>query len=201
MGDVELTLPAGAVSRMLAGELAVLPTDTVYGIAAVAAMPEACARLYRLKQRPLDQPTAVMLGSLDGLAQALPELAGRAEAISRRLLPGPVTLIVPNPAARFAHLCGGSPHAIGVRVPRLDAAVASLADALGGVLITSANTRGGADPARLENVPRSIRDAAGFEVDGGELPGVPSTVIDITGREPRVIRHGAGDATTLEALA
>ena len=201
MGDVELTLPADAASRMLAGELAVLPTDTVYGIAAAADLPDACQRLYQLKQRSLDQPTAVMLGSLEGLMRVLPELTGRAEAISRRLLPGPVTLIVPNPAGRLLHLCGGSPHAIGVRVPRLDPAVASLADELGGLLITSANTRGGADPARLEDVPRSIRDAAGFEVDGGELPGVPSTVIDIAGREPRVIRHGAADETTLEALA
>jgi L-threonylcarbamoyladenylate synthase len=88
-----------------------------------------------------------------------------------------------------------------VRVPRLDAAVASLADELGGMLITSANTRGGADPATLDDVPPSIRGAAGLEVDGGELPGVPSTVIDITGREPRVIRRGAADEATLEALA
>jgi L-threonylcarbamoyladenylate synthase len=201
VGDVELTLPPDAASRMLAGELAVLPTDTVYGIAAAAVLPDACEGLYRLKQRPLDQPTAVMLGSLEGLARVLPELAGRVEAISRRLLPGPVTLIVPNPAGRFAHLCGGSPHAIGVRVPRLAAAVASLADELGGMLITSANARGGADPARLEAVPPSIRGAAGFEVDGGELPGVPSTVIDITGREPRIIRRGAADEATLAALA
>ncbi len=201
MGDVGLTLPADATSRMLAGELALLPTDTVYGIAAAAVLPDACARLYILKQRPLDQPTAVMLGSLEGLLRVLPELTGRAEAISRRLLPGPVTLIVPNPAGRFPHLCGGSPQAIGVRVPRLDAAVASLADELGGMLITSANTRGGADPATLDDVPPPIRAAAGFELDGGELPGVPSTVIDITGREPRVIRRGAVDEATLEALA
>jgi L-threonylcarbamoyladenylate synthase len=201
LGDVGLTLPPDAASRMLAGELALLPTDTVYGIAAAAVLPDACARLYTLKQRPLDQPTAVMLGSLEGLVRVLPELTGRAEAISRRLLPGPVTLIVPNPAGRFSHLCGGSPRAIGVRVPRLDAAVASLADELGGMLITSANTRGGADPATLADVPPSLRDAAGFEVDGGELPGVPSTVIDVTGGEPHVIRRGAVDEATLEVLA
>jgi len=201
VGDVELTLPPDAASRMLAGELAVLPTDTVYGIAAAADLPDACQRLYQLKQRSLDQPTAVMLGSLEGLVRVLPELTGRAEAISRRLLPGPVTLIVPNPAGRFAHLCGGSPQAIGVRVPRLDAAVASLADQLGGMLITSANVRGGADPATLDDVPASIREAAGFEVDGGDLPGVPSTVIDITGREPRILRRGAADEATLAALA
>jgi L-threonylcarbamoyladenylate synthase len=201
MGDVELMLPPDAASRMLAGELAVLPTDTVYGIAAAAALPDACERLYQLKERPSDQPTAVMLGSLDALARVLPELTGRAEAISRRLLPGPVTLIVPNPAGRLLHLCGGSPHAIGVRVPRLDPAVASLADELGGLLITSANTRGGADPSKLEDIPASIHGAAGFVVDGGELPGVPSTVIDITGREPRVIRRGAADEATLAALA
>jgi L-threonylcarbamoyladenylate synthase len=183
------------------GQLAVLPTDTVYGVAASAELPQACEQLYRLKRRPLDQPTAIMLGSVEGLEQALPELTGRSIEICRRLFPGAVTLIVPNPGGRFAHLCGTTPDRIGVRVPYLDLAVAALADAVGGLMITSANERGGPDPARLDQVPRAIRSAAGFEVDGGALPGVPSTVIDVTDREPRVIRGGAAAEAALAALA
>jgi len=201
VGELALTIPPDAERRLRDGQLALLPTDTVYGVAAAAGLPGACARLYRLKQRPLDQPTAIMLGSFEGLARALPELTGRGREICRQLLPGPVTLIVPNPGERFGHLCGSTPDRIGVRVPRLAESVAALADAVGGLVITSANARGGRDPARLDQVPSAIRSAAGFEVDGGELPGVPSTVIDISDRTPRIIRGGAAAEATLEALA
>jgi tRNA A37 threonylcarbamoyladenosine synthetase subunit TsaC/SUA5/YrdC len=87
-----------------------------------------------------------------------------------------------------------------VRVPVLHAAVASLADEVGGILITSANQRGGPDPATLEEVPHSLRSAAGFEVDGGILGGVPSSVIDITSDEPRVLRPGPGLEQALRLL-
>jgi L-threonylcarbamoyladenylate synthase len=201
VGELALAVASDAERRLRDGQLALLPTDTVYGVAAAAELPEACERLYRLKQRPLDQPTAIMLGSVEGLERTLPELTGRSAEICRQLLPGAVTLIVPNPGERFAHLCGGTPDRIGVRVPHLDTAVAALADAVGGLMITSANERGGPDPARLDQVPPAIRSAAGFEVDGGLLPGVPSTVIDVTEREPRVIRGGAAAEATLAALA
>jgi L-threonylcarbamoyladenylate synthase len=201
VGELALAVASDAARRLRDGQLALLPTDTVYGVAAAAELPQACERLYQVKQRPLDQPTAIMLGSVAGLERALPELGGRSVEICRRLLPGAVTLIVPNPGGRFAHLCGSTPDRIGVRVPRLDLAVAALADAVGGLMITSANERGGADPARLDQVPPAIRSAAGFEVDGGVLPGVPSTVIDITDRQPRIIRGGAAAEATLAALA
>jgi L-threonylcarbamoyladenylate synthase len=198
---VALNVPPQAAARLRSGELAVLPTDTVYGIACAAADVDACARLYALKARPLSQATAVMSGSVAGLTDALlPELEGCAAAACRSLLPGPLTLIVLNPARRFPHLCGDTPERIGVRVPALDAAVAALADEVGGILITSANERGGPDPATLEEVPRSLREAAGFEVDGGILGGVPSSVIDITGEEPRVLRAGPGLERALELL-
>ncbi len=101
-----VTVPEHAAEMLLAGGLAVLPTDTVYGIAAAAAREDACRRLYALKQRPASQATAVMLVSVEGLLAALPDLDGRALDACRRLLPGAVTLIVANPAGRFAHLCG-----------------------------------------------------------------------------------------------
>jgi L-threonylcarbamoyladenylate synthase len=198
---VAVDVPADAARLLLEGGLAILPTDTVYGLAAAAALPDACRRLYQLKQRSLDQPTAIMLGSVDSLLDhALQGLPDRTAAICRRLLPGPVTLVVPNPGGRFGHLCGASPDRIGVRVPDLEPAVAGLADAVGGLVITSANERGGRDPASLEQIPQSIREAAVFAVDGGALPGVASSVIDVTGAEPRVLRRGTGADQMMAAL-
>ncbi|HYX84920.1 MAG TPA: Sua5/YciO/YrdC/YwlC family protein [Gaiellales bacterium] len=172
------------------GGLAILPTDTVYGIGCAASLPGACARLYALKARPADQPTAVVLGSVDALTEVLPELSADMGAVVRNMLPGPVTLIVPTAGRRFKHVCGATVDRIGVRVPVLPVAVAALADAVGGLALTSANARGGTAPARLADVPDELRAAAAFAIDAGALPGVPSTVIDVTGPRPVVLRPG-----------
>jgi len=182
-----------------AGALAILPTDTVYGIGCAAGDGAACRRLYACKSRPPDQPTAVVLGSVDGLLAALPELSGDPAERCRRVLPGAVTLVVRNPARRFAHLCGAAPERIGVRVPVLLDEVARLADAVGGVALTSANLRGEQPPARLAEVPAELRRLCAVEIDGGELAGMPSSVIDVTGAEPTVLRRGP-DADSLVAL-
>jgi L-threonylcarbamoyladenylate synthase len=182
------------------GGLAIVPTDTVYGIGCAADLPDACARLYECKSRPADQPTALVLGSVARLLEdVLPELTGRAGALCRRVLPGPVTLIVPNPGRRFAHLCGATPERIGVRVPLLPADVAGLADAVGGVALTSANLRGEPAPARLRDVPAELRGACAFAIDGGRLAGTASSVVDVTGPDPVLIRAGA-DAQSVLAL-
>ena len=176
------------------GALAVIPTDTVYGIACAAAHEGACARLYTLKERPTTQPTAILAGSLDRLlGEVLPDLPAAAAEACRRMLPGPVTLVVPNPGGRFPWACGTTPQRIGVRVPVLPEAVAELADAVGGLVATSANLRGGPAPGRLEDVDPAVRAAAAFAVDGGVLPGVASTVVDVTGPEPVVLRAGPAD--------
>ena len=181
------------------GALAILPTDTVYGIGCAASDRGACARLYACKARPADQPTAVVLGSVDGLLAALPELREPATERCRRVLPGAVTLVVANPGRRFAHLCGATPEQIGVRVPVLLQEVGRLADAVGGVALTSANLRGERPPARLADVPAELRGLCAVEIDGGELAGTPSSVIDVTGAEPVVLRRGP-DADSLVAL-
>ena len=103
-----------------------------------------------------------------------------------------MTLVVENPGGRFPHLCGDAPDRIGVRVPLLEPGVAALADAVGGLLITSANLRGEPAPARLEDVPAELTGRAAVVVDGGELPGAASSVIDVTGDEPVVLRDGPG---------
>jgi L-threonylcarbamoyladenylate synthase len=118
--------------------------------------------------------------------------------LARALLPGPYTLILPNPAQRYRWLAGTTPEKIGVRVPELSGPGAEVLERVGAIAATSANHHGGPDPRRLEEVPVEIRASAAAVVDGGDLPGTPSTVLDLTGEEPKVLREGAVPAA--EAL-
>jgi L-threonylcarbamoyladenylate synthase len=167
-----------------------MPFDTVYGIAADPYREESARRLYQLKGRPATEPTALVATTLDYLLECVPELRGRAASLARLLLPGPLTLVLPNPARRFGWLTGVNPDTIGVRVPELEGPGAEVLERAGAVVATSANLPGGPDPKRLAEVPEEIRAGAAAVVDGGELPGTPSTVIDLTGPEPRVLREG-----------
>jgi len=188
-----------AVAALRAGEPAILPTDTVYGLCVTSADAAAYGRMARLKGREPAKPTALLAADLDTLLGCVPELRGRAGTIARALLPGPYTLILPNPARRFLWLAGANPFAIGVRVPELPKETAQVLAAVGAVAATSANAAGGPDPRRVDDIPREIRESVGAVVDAGELPGTPSTVLDFTQAEPRVVREGA--ASSAEALA
>ncbi len=180
-----------AVTAVRAGKPVVLPFDTVYGLAADPYREDSARRLYKLKGREEAQPSALVAADLDYLLECVPELRGRAASMARLLLPGPLTLVVPNPAGRFRWITGTNPQAIGVRVPRLGGVAADALGRLGAVVATSANHPGGPDPKRLEEVPDEILSGAAAVLDGGELPGRPSTVIDLTGDEPIVLREGA----------
>jgi L-threonylcarbamoyladenylate synthase len=180
------------VSALRAGQLAIVPTDTVYGLAAAAHLPEACAQVAHLKGRDPRQPTALICGSVETLlATVLPELHGRAGQRASRLLPGPTTVIVPNPGRRFRWVCGPAPDRLGVRVPDLEPRLAAAIDRVGAVVATSANLHGGADPSTLDEVPDELLSSVAVVVDAGPLPGTPSTVIDLTGRQPAILREGA----------
>lgn len=187
-----------AVVAIKAGKPVVLPTDTVYGLCCSPYSEAYVRRLYRLKGREEGKPTALLAADLDWLFECVPELRGRAGVIARTLLPGPYTLILPNPARRYRWLTGPTPEAIGVRVPELPAPAAAVLAQVGCVAASSANLAGGADPRRLHDVPEEIRSGAAAALDGGELPGTPSTVLDFTGTEPRIVRDGAVPAA--EAL-
>ena len=189
MGDVERVIDA-----VQAGQPVLLPTDTVYGLVTSAEREDYATRVYRLKGRDATQPTALLASSIDNLFECLPELRGRSDVIVRVLLPGPFTLILPNPALRFRWLTGVRTDAIGVRVPELPEASRRVVDAAGCVMATSANDPGGPNPASLDDVPQRIRDAVAAELDLGPLPGTPSTVIDFTYDEPLVIREGVAPA-------
>ena len=161
----------GAVAALRAGRAVILPTDTVYGL---CALPEHEDVLYEIKGRDRSKPVALLAADVEALVAAVP---GLDRPVLEMYFPGPYTLIVGK---------------VGVRVPNLPAAAADVVRAVGVVAATSANLSGGPDPRRVEEIPEEIRSACGAIIDAGELPGVPSTVIELTGAEPRVARRGAG---------
>ena len=183
-----------AVEAIRAGRPVVLPTDTVYGLCATPYRVQPVEQLYRLKGRNPQQPLALLASDVDMLFECVPELRGRAGSIVRALLPGPFTLVLPNPAWRFQWLSGARPDTIGVRVPELVRSAKAIVGRIGAVAATSANLSGGPDPKRLDEVPDGIRAGAAVAIDGGELPGIPSTVVDLTGPEPKILREGAVNA-------
>ncbi|MGI8429707.1 MAG: L-threonylcarbamoyladenylate synthase [Solirubrobacteraceae bacterium] len=167
---------ANAFDRCIAsGGLVVFPADTVYGIACDPGDRFAMAQLCLLKRRSPEKPSAVMFFDLAVAWAALPELGQRTRSALSRLLPGGVTVLVDNPVRRFPLACGGDPTTLGLRVVQ----VAALLGARGPVLQSSANRAGGAAPRRLSEVPELMRAAAELVVDGGDLPGTPSTIVDL----------------------
>ena len=185
------------------GGVAVFPADTVYGLACEPDTKEAVQRLYMLKRRRPDKPAAVMFFALDLALAALPELGPRTAGALHALLPGAVTALLPNPARRFPLACADDPLTLGVRVPAWPAALAALGDVRWPVLQSSANAAGGPDARRLDEVPEYMRTHADLVLDGGELPGTPSTVVDLrsyeTDGEWSVAREGAMSVTELSA--
>jgi len=160
-----------AVAALRAGRAVILPTDTVYGLCALPGHEDV---LYELKGRDRSKPVALLAADVDMLLSVAP---GLDRAVLERYLPGPYTLVFGE---------------IGVRVPELPPAAAEVVREVGVVAATSANLTGGPDPRRVADVPEQIRAACGAIVDAGELPGVPSTVIDLASGEPRILRQGAG---------
>ena len=181
--------------------VAVFPADTVYGLACSPSNPAAVARLYELKGRPPDKPSAVMWFTLAGALAALPELGAPTRAVLERLLPGPVTVLIENPARRFGPACGPDPGTLGIRVPALDAPLAALAEVVEPIMQSSANASGGTDARRLEDVPADIRAGADLVLDAGPRPGISSTVVDLRAYERdgawHVLRQGAMPADAL----
>lgn len=162
------------------GGVALFPADTVYGLATEPDSRGGVERLYRLKGRRPDKPAAVMFFALESALAALAELGPRTRAAVERLLPGAVTLVLPNPARRYPLACGPAPDRLGVRVPLLEGELAPLASMRWPVLQSSANRAGGPDARRLGEVPAEVRAGVDLILDAGELPGTPSTVIDLT---------------------
>jgi L-threonylcarbamoyladenylate synthase len=177
------------------GGVALFPADTVYGLATEPDAREGVDRLYRLKGRAPDAPAAVMFFDLGLALAALPELGPRTRDAVERLLPGALTLLVPNPARRYPLACGPEPERLGLRVPLLEGELAPLAAVHWPVLQSSANRSGEPDASRVSDVDAELRAGVDLILDGGELPGTPSTVVDLAGYESDgswdVVREGA----------
>jgi L-threonylcarbamoyladenylate synthase len=187
------------------GGVAVFPADTVYGLACEPESPEAVERLYALKGRRPDKPAAVMFFDRELAFDALPELEPRTRTLLERLLPGGITALLQNPLRRFPLACGPDPHTLGLRVPALTDGLDPLAAVRSPVLQSSANESGGMDAQRLDEVPARIRREADLVLDGGELAGTPSTVVDLRRFELdgiyAVLRDGAVTEAAIDRAA
>jgi L-threonylcarbamoyladenylate synthase len=161
-----------------AGGVAVFPADGLYGLACDPLRADAIARLHALKGRDDGKPSAVLFFSPLILRELVGSLAERTRAALAALLPGPVTVVVHNPGRRYPLACREDPERLGIRL------IESPLGAVGTPLFqTSANRSGEPAPARFEDVPVEIAAGADLAIDGGELTGAPSTVVDVTGLE------------------
>ncbi len=182
-----------------AGGVAVFPADGLYGLACDPLNPEAIARIQALKRRDDRKPSAVMYFSPLAMRELVESLGPRTREAAAALLPGPVTLVVANPQRRYPLACRQDPEQLGVRLIE-----GPLSGAMTPVFQTSANRSGEPAPHRFEDVPDEIVAGADIAIDGGELTGLPSTVVDLTELDTTgawsVVREGGLDRVRLEAL-
>jgi len=189
---------------LAAGGVAVFPADTVYGVCCDPDNEDAANRLYELKGRPAARPAAIMYFALQPAIADIPELLDLERAALHALLPGPVTLLLENRVLRFKPACRTDPATLGLRVPRLPEQLEALSSLRRPVMQSSANLSGQPDARSLAEVPDSILDGADLVLDGGQLPGVPSTVIDLREynqlRRWHVLREGAFSAAAVQRM-
>lgn len=194
---------AGKLSECLVGGgVCLFPSDTVYGLGCDPTSQAAVSRLYELKGRPPERPAAVMFFALQRALAALGELADSELAAMRALLPGPVTMLLPNRARRYPLACGPDPDTLGLRVPLLEGPLAALGNVRVPILQSSANISGQPDARRLAEVSPQLSESVDLVLDAGELAGTASTVLDLRdyarGGAWRVLRDGPLSQDELE---
>ena len=184
-----------ALEILRAGGLVAFPTDTVYGLGALAFDQAAIESIYRAKDRPLEKAIPILIADAADLDQVADAIPARARRLAARFWPGPLTLVVPKRADLPAAVSATS--TVGVRVPDHEAARALLR-AAGPMAVTSANLSGQASPRTTGEVICQLGGRIPLVLDGGETPGgVPSTLADVTGAEPVILRAGP---VTLEQI-
>lgn len=186
----EAQLARKALERCVAGGgVAVFPSDGLYGLACDPLDAGAIARIHRLKGRDDGKPSAVMYFSPLAMRELVAGLGPHTREVVQALLPGPVTLVLANPELRYPLACRRQPEQLGVRLIG-----GPLAGTMCPVFQTSANVSGEPAPGCFGDVPESILAGADLAIDGGELTGVPSTVVDVTRIEEtgewKVLRAG-----------
>ncbi len=188
-GELEARI-AAAAAVLRRGGIVVYPTETFYGLGALARDASALARLARAKLRPEGKPLPLLAADL-AQVEEVAVLAGRAARVAGAFWPGPLTLVLPARAVLPAEITAGT-GTVGIRVPG-SAVARSLARAAGGALVsTSANPSGGPPPERVEQLSPALRALVDGVLDGGPAPGgLPSTVVAVEGEVVRLIRAGA----------
>lgn len=188
-----------AVDVLKRGGIVAFPTDTVYGLAALAFMPESVERLYSIKGREHIKAIAVLIADMEQLSSISDNPSKASQRLARRFWPGPLTLVLPRHPKLPNSLAPGQ--TIGVRMPDHPVALALLREA-GPLGVTSANLSGEANTATAEEVLAQLDGRAHLVIDGGKAPGgVPSTVVDMTGEMPKLLRSGPiGEAEILATL-
>jgi L-threonylcarbamoyladenylate synthase len=187
----EANVARKALERCISGGgVALFPSDGLYGLACDPLDSNAITKIHRLKGRDDGKPSAVMYFSPLAIRELLGGLGPKTKAVASALLPGPVTLVVYNPQRRYPLACRQDPERLGIRLIG-----GPLAGTMCPVFQTSANLSGEPAPARFGDVPESIREGVDLAIDGGELPGLPSTVIDVAAIDEdgswRILRDGA----------
>ncbi len=190
-----------AAAILRAGGLVAFPTETVYGLGADAANPDALHRLYAVKGRPADHPVIVHLAAaaqLDDYASELPEIA---RALAHACWPGPLTLVVRRRAGAVADAATGGRDTVGLRVPDHPLALALLRAFSGGVAAPSANRFGKVSPTTAQHVRDDLGADVDMVLDGGPCRvGVESTIVDVTSAVPVILRVGGVSEERLAAI-
>jgi L-threonylcarbamoyladenylate synthase len=189
--DAELERRIAAAGEVLRrGGVVVYPTETFYGLGALALADAALDRLARAKLRPEGKPLP-LLAADRAQVDEVAVLDGRAARLAERFWPGPLTLVLPARPGLSEAVTGGT-GTVGIRIPGSEVARALAAAAGGALVSTSANPSGGPPPARVEELDPALRAAVDLVLDGGATPGgLPSTVIEMGPEGVRVVRAGA----------
>jgi L-threonylcarbamoyladenylate synthase len=192
---------ARAAEALAAGRLVVLPTETVYGLAADATNPAAVAALYEAKSRPRFNPLIAHVADL-AAAEAIAELDDRARTLTAAFWPGPLTIVAPvRPGGAVCDLARAGLDTVAVRVPAHPLAQAVLAAFAGPVAAPSANRSGRPSPTTLADAVAETGEFAALALDGGPCAvGLESTVVSLLDGPPRLLRPGAVTRAQIEAL-
>ncbi|MFD4653796.1 L-threonylcarbamoyladenylate synthase [Streptomyces sp. NPDC058441] len=189
-----------AAGVLRVGGLVALPTETVYGLGANAEDPAAVARIFQVKGRPPSHPLIVHIGSAEQLDDWVEDVSETARLLAERFWPGPLTLVLRR-GHRVPLEATGGLETVAVRVPDHPVALALLSAFGGGVTAPSANRFGSVSPTTADHVRAELGDAVDFVLDGGACEvGVESTIVDVTGDAPSILRPGGVTREDLEAV-
>ena len=188
-----------ALAALRRGDAIGLPTETVYGLAADASRPEAVRRIFELKGRPADHPLIVHVADARQLDRWARDIPDAARVLAAAFWPGPLTLILRKQPGVPDEVTGGQP-TVGLRCPAHPMALALLHEFDGGLAAPSANRFGHVSPTTAAHVREEFGDAVPVVLDGGECEvGIESTILDLSGDTPRILRPGRITRAQIEA--